>query len=350
MANTLEFTTLFQQKLDEQLIHGATSGWMENNAGQIIYNGGAEVKVPKMALDGLGDYGRNTTGYPRGDIDLAFETFTMRMDRAREFNFDRNDVDETNFAVNAAQVMSVFQKTHVIPEIDAYRYSSIAAVAAAASKTVSSTPTAADILSKLNEDITAVQDATGVDNLIISMSRLVYGVLTNSTELSRNLDAANFTQGNVQMQVKGIDGIPIVPVPSARFKTKYVFNDGLTAGQVTGGFVPDETAKDINWIICPITAPLALSKTDVVKVFSPDVNQDMDSWKTQYRKYHDLWLFENVINGIRVNLAEEAAAGGTGTEGDGTGGTGTEGDGTGGTGTEGDGTGGDGTEGDGTDG
>lgn len=301
MANTIEWGIVFQRALDEQMIQGASSGWMEANAGQVQYTGGKEIKVPKMNLDGLGDYGRNTTGYPDGDVVIEYQTFSMRMDRARAFNWDRHDVDESSFVLTAGNVLSVFQKTKVIPEVDSYRYSTTAAAAIAAGNTSVYVPDAADLLTKLNDDITKVQDRTGADNLIISMNRLVYGVLTNSKELSRNLDAASFMQGRVQMEVKGLNGFPIVPVPSARMKTAYVFNDGTTAGQTVGGFTPAGGAKDINWIICPQTAPLAISKQDNVKIWTPDQNQDMDSWKVQYRKYHDLWMFESTIPAFQVS-------------------------------------------------
>ena len=58
---------------------------------------------------------------------FKYQTKTMTQDRGRSFSFDENAVDETNFALTAATVMGEFQRTKVIPEIDAYRYSTIAA-------------------------------------------------------------------------------------------------------------------------------------------------------------------------------------------------------------------------------
>ena len=48
--NTLATATLFQTTLDKVATHEALTGWMESNAGQVIYNGGAEIKIPKMSL------------------------------------------------------------------------------------------------------------------------------------------------------------------------------------------------------------------------------------------------------------------------------------------------------------
>lgn len=45
--NTLAAATLFQKTLDEAAVREATTGWMEANAGQVIYNGGSRGQDPK---------------------------------------------------------------------------------------------------------------------------------------------------------------------------------------------------------------------------------------------------------------------------------------------------------------
>ena len=42
--NTLAYGTQLQKKLDESMIQGMTSGWMDANAGQVEYNGGNKIK------------------------------------------------------------------------------------------------------------------------------------------------------------------------------------------------------------------------------------------------------------------------------------------------------------------
>ena len=44
MANLIETATLFQANLDKAAEQGLLTGFMEGNAGQVIYNGGSEVK------------------------------------------------------------------------------------------------------------------------------------------------------------------------------------------------------------------------------------------------------------------------------------------------------------------
>ena len=120
MANVFEYASVFQSELDKDAVEQATSGWMELNDKLVRYNGGAEVKIPSMDMDGLADYDRDK-GFVEGSVNLKWETKEMTQDRGRQFTFDENEVNETNFVVTAAQVMGEFQRTKVIPEIDAYQ-------------------------------------------------------------------------------------------------------------------------------------------------------------------------------------------------------------------------------------
>ena len=122
--NTLQYSTIFQTELDKQMEHLTLTSWMDANAGQVKYNGGAEVKIPKMSLVGLGDYDRDE-GYKQGAITLEYETFKMTQDRGRKFLLDAMDVNETNFVASAGTVMGGFQRVHVAPEVDAYRISKV---------------------------------------------------------------------------------------------------------------------------------------------------------------------------------------------------------------------------------
>lgn len=242
MANTIEYAKVFQKELDKQILEGATSGWMEENASQVIYNGGAEVKMPKMSLQGLGTYSRDE-GYVNGAVTYSFETFALTQDRGRRFRIDAIDVDESGFGLAAANVASEFQRTKVIPEIDAYRYSKLAAAAGITSEY---TPDKSTVLSELLSQLGEVRDITGGEGeAVIIMSRPVYDKLMLCSELTHCIDVVQFTQGEADFAVKTLNGVPVIPVPSARMKTAYTFSaDG------DGGFAPTGDAKDINWLIC----------------------------------------------------------------------------------------------------
>lgn len=300
--NTLQYSQQFQTVLDAQMLAGATSAFMEANAGQVKYDGGDTVHIPEVSMQGLAKYDRDE-GFNQGSVTLKFNPYKMTQDRGRTFQLDSMDVNETNFVATAGTVMGEFQRTQVIPEIDSYRYSKIAALATAENKvTTGFTPAVATILEKLEAEITEIQDVVGEDEgLIIVMSTKLRTILNNSDKFNRYLNVAEFKNGSVNTTVKSFNDIPILGVPSARMKTAYVFNDGKTANQQAGGFKADTAAKDINWIIMPQRAPIAVSKTDKVRVFTPELNQKADAWKIDYRKYHDLWIPKNRFAAIRVN-------------------------------------------------
>lgn len=300
--NTLQYSQQFQTVLDAQMLASATSAFMEANAGQVKYDGGDTVHIPEISMQGLAKYDRDE-GFNQGSVTLKFNPYKMTQDRGRTFQLDSMDVNETNFVATAGTVMGEFQRTQVIPEIDAYRYSKIAALATAENKvTTGFTPAVATILEKLEAEITEIQDVVGEDEgLIVVMSTKLRTILNNADKFNRYLNVAEFKNGSINTTVKSFNDIPILGVPSARMKTAYVFNDGKTANQQAGGFKADTGAKDINWIIMPQRAPIAVSKTDKVRVFTPDVNQKADAWKIDYRKYHDLWVPKNRFAAIRVN-------------------------------------------------
>lgn len=300
--NTLQYSQQFQTVLDAQMLASATSAFMEANAGQVKYDGGDTVHIPEISMQGLAKYDRDE-GFNQGSVTLKFNPYKMTQDRGRTFQLDSMDVNETNFVATAGTVMGEFQRTQVIPEIDSYRYSKIAALATAENKvTAGFTPAVATILEKLEAEITDIQDVVGEDEgLIIVMSTKLRTILNNADKFNRYLNVAEFKNGSVNTTVKSFNDIPILGVPSARMKTAYVFNDGKTANQQAGGFKADTGAKDINWIIMPQRAPIAVSKTDKVRVFTPDINQKADAWKIDYRKYHDLWIPKNRFVAIRVN-------------------------------------------------
>jgi len=300
IPNIVEYAKLFQTTLDKQIVAQSTSGWMELNAGLFKYDGGNEVKVPKLTMDALGNYDR-TNGFVDGAVTFAYETRTLTQDRGRTFQIDSVDVNETNFVATASTIMGEFQRTKVIPEIDAYRYSKIAALAEAAGRAGTYAPDAATILKQLRQDIISIQDATDETQLVITMSTLVAGILDSTPDLMKQLNVVDFAQGDAKLAINGIDNNPIIRVPSSRMKTAYVFRDGKTAGQEAGGFVPAAGAKSINWIITPRNVPLGISKTDKIRIFEPDTNQRADAWKLDYRKYHDIWILDNAMPSIYVS-------------------------------------------------
>lgn len=305
--NTLETATLFQNNLDKVAVQEATTGWMDANAGQVIYRGGSEVKIPKMSVHGLGDYDRED-GYRRGAVSLNYETRKMTQDRGREFQIDPMDVDETSFVATAASIMGEFQRTQVVPEIDAYRISKIATDTITADKAgmieygYKPGATGTSALRKLKEGIKAIRD--GYNGPLVCQATSDF-ILELEMELAGKINAVSFVKGGIETRVPAVDGVPIISTPSNRMYTAIKINDGKTVGQEKGGYEKGTTAKDLNFFICPKTTPIAITKQDIMRIFDPTVNQKLNAWKMDYRRFHDIWVLENKLDSIYLNIKEE---------------------------------------------
>ncbi len=299
-ANVLSYAEIFQAGLDQQFLEISTTTWMEANSNLVRYNGGNTVQIPKLTVEGLGTYSRSG-GFPDGAATLVWEPRTLTQDRGKEFNLDAQDNDETAFAANAPIILSEFQRTKVVPEVDAYRYSKVFALSNQALKTAAYTPVVATIFSQLKSDVKDIQDAIGESEpLVIAISYNAADILDRSTEFDRAVQMIDLDMGGIMTKVRALDGIPLVRVPSARFKSAFTFS-------ATNGFTPSAVAMGLNWVICARNALIAVVKTDKVRIFSPDVNQGMDAWKIQVRKYHDLWILDNAFDSIKVSYTAIAA-------------------------------------------
>ncbi|MDP4092591.1 MAG: hypothetical protein Q8920_04450 [Bacillota bacterium] len=305
MPNTIAYAAVFQQQLDQQMLALLTSGWMEVNSAMVKYNGGNTVKIPKIVIQGLGDYDRSD-GFKGGSVTLSWEDQTFTQDRARSFTLDSQDVDESNFSLSAGMVMGEFQRTKVAPEIDAYRYSKIATIAIAANKAEGGyTAATATILAKLKAHIALVQDIIGENEpLVITLSTPVAAILDQADKIEKFTSTMELKIGEASTKVKSIDSIPLIKVPSARMKTAYTFYDGETEGQEDGGFVPAAGAKKINWIISARKSAIGVTKAEKPRIFDPDTNQKADAWKIDYRRYHDLFIPDNAKDGLYVCVEE----------------------------------------------
>jgi len=304
--NTLATATLFQNTLDKVAIQEAVTGWMDSNAGQVIYNGGSEVKIPKMTVQGMGDYDRDN-GYQQGGVTLEYETRKMTQDRGRKFQLDPVDINENNFVTTAAAVMGEFQRMYVVPEIDAYRISKIASETITANKagmvSYGYTPgaTGTSALRKVKEGIKAIRELYNGPLVIHATPDFIMEL---ELELSGKIINTTFSKGGIDTAVPSVDGVPIISTPSNRMYTSITIYDGKTSGQEQGGYVKGSTAKNINFVVLPRTTPIAITKQDIMRIFDPNINQKLNAWQMDYRRFHDIWVLDNKLDSIYLNIKE----------------------------------------------
>ncbi|UWD47147.1 hypothetical protein NYR90_11380 [Clostridioides difficile] len=307
MANAIEYAPIIQQTLDDSAIQTLLTGWMDANAGKVIYNGGKEIKIPSLEVDGLGDYNRGSSeGYADGDIKFGYETKTMTQDRGRKFTIDPNDVDETNFTLTASNIMGKFQRTKVIPEIDAYRLSKLATVAIGVENDANTeygyTPNKDTVISKIKRGIKTIRETGYIGELVI---HLTYDTLEAIEEkVLDKLTAIDFSKGGITTKVPTIDFCPLLVTPQNRMYSSITLYDGKTEGQRQGGYVKGTKALDCNFIIAGRDIPIAVTKQDQMRIFDPLTNQKANAWSMDYRRYHELWVAKLSSNLVYANFKD----------------------------------------------
>lgn len=295
MANSLELAEIFNQSIDEILVQESVTTKMQANPKRVRYEGGDTVKILKKSTTGFGDYDRaGSTHFPAGTITTTWESFSFDYDRGVEFEIDEVD-NEDQFVDIAAVTMSDFAREHAVPEVDACRFAKIWGYALGYGNVSRSTPTVSTILALLKADMKAVRKVTGRKPMTVYMSYDAFDLLAQSDSITKNLDV-NSNNGNVETQIRMLDGAELVEVPDERFFTEITLS-------TTDGFSNPATASAINWVVVTDSAVTGIVKLDRMRVFSPDVWQKGDGWGLQARKHHGCWVYDNMLPAIYVNYA-----------------------------------------------
>lgn len=294
MANTIEHISKhLHNELDEMFVKESVTGVLEllrPGGIQLDFVNAKTVKVPNIVMSALSDYSR-LNGYPAGDINLTWEAFTLTQDRGKQFTLDAMDNEESG-GIAVIHAMKVFERTQVIPEVDAYRLSTIASKATTAG-TKAETITANQVIARFADIEKYFEDnEVPTDRVIYFISTEVSRLIKINTELSKLVDVTDVESGNITLKVNTFNGNPIIVVPPKRFKTAYTFSDGFT---------PTADAKDINILAVYDAAFISVKKHNRVRAFSPEVVQDKDAWKFNFRIYHDIFVPKNKAVGVYLS-------------------------------------------------
>ena len=297
MANTITLATKMTDALDKAVVQKSVTGIFTDNSLGAKFVGAKTVSIPDMAMEGLADYDR-AGGFVGGDLSVTRSTYTLTMDRGRSFSVDAQDNDESGVANLAGQVMGEFVRTQVVPEMDAYVLSKLAALASTKSHTVSvgaDSTLAADAFNMFQTALMEVQAATGYsdDELVAFINPTFWAALNASSVFTRQIVVGDFKKGEIDTHVKKLDGCALIPTDGGRMKSAYDFKDGTTEGQTTGGFTPTTGAKNVGFIIMPKKAASLVKKTEKIRVFDPSKNLNADAWKLDYRIYYDLFVMKS---------------------------------------------------------
>ena len=298
MTQVINKVTEYTQRLDRILQLGPLTNDLNINqelVGELT--GAGQIKIAKLAMDGLADHTRNG-GFNKGDITLTWETVSLAYDRDREFNIDAMD-DEESLSVVTASAMGEFARTKVVPEVDAVRFAKLAANApqdgTATPATYSSASDAYDAVLAAEEFI---QDfGSALQDCVLYCAPYVKTLLRKAAADNFQLRPGEGPNTNFMT----FDEMKLVTVPKTRFYTAIELYDGTSVGETAGGYVKADSGCDINFMIVNPESAEAISKHNPLRYFAPDVNQSDDAHKWQYRLYHDLFVYEQKVNGIYLS-------------------------------------------------
>ncbi len=288
---SIENTTRYTAELDKMFAQKSATGFFADNALATKFVGAKTVIIPDVNFQGLADYDRDT-GFSRGAITVSNASYTMAMDRARSLQIDREDMDETGIANLAGQILGEYVRTKVVPECDAYVLSKLAGLAQSRANTVEGdTEAPFETLIKL---INEVQSVVGFDEeLVAFIDSSIFAALQNSAEISRMITVSDFKQGEINLKVKSINGVTLIPVVSERMKTAYAFQNNAA-----GGFIPEDTARSIYMLVCPKKGAHLVKKTENMRIFTPEQNIDADAYKFDYRIYYDVFVAKSGLDAV----------------------------------------------------
>jgi len=294
MANSIALAAKFQPILDDIYKLESLTARMDALTKPIDFAGANVVNVFKTSLVGLGTYSR-TTGYPIGDVTGTWETLTLATERGRELFIDRMD-DEETLGMAFGTLVGEYMRTLVVPEVDAYRFSKYASWSGITEVGTPATLTSGTVMAAIDVAIAALNAAeVPVEGRILYASDTVYGFI--KAAVTRSL--AN--ESSFDRRLLTLDGMPVIMVPQTRFYKGITLDAGATAS--AGGYAKTgTTGRDINFLMLHPSAVLQVKKHDNLKLFDPDVNQDADGWKIQYRLYHDAWVYANKVLGIYSHI------------------------------------------------
>ena len=296
--NSIENVTRYSNELDKMFEQKSAVGFFADNALATKFVGAKTVIIPDIEFEGLSDYDRDA-GFTRGAINVSNTSYTMKMDRARSLQIDREDMDETGVANLAGKILGEYVRTKVVPECDAYVLSKLSSLAVSRSNTIKGdTNKPFEALCNL---INEVQAVVGYDEeLVAFIDSYMFAALQNSSEISKMITVSEFKQGEVNLKVKSLNGVALIPVVAERMKTSYTFESGTH-----GGFKPANDCAETYMLVCPKSGAHLVKKTENMRIFTPEQNIDADAYKFDYRIYYDVFVKKSGLDAIWAWVSPE---------------------------------------------
>ncbi len=295
MPNNITLFKRYTNLLDEVYQNASVTSMLDMNGAMVRMGTNAnEIVVPKISMDGLGDYSRNS-GYAQGSVTLTHETVKFNYDRGRRFTVDAMD-DEETAGVAFGSLSSEFIRTKAAPEQDAFRFATYASVSGISAATPASLTDAAAVLAAL------IASQNKMDEDEVPTTERYLFITPTLYNLVQNIDT---TKSKAVMD----SFAAVTKVPQTRFYTAIDLKDGLDhtgesgSDETSGGFAKASGGKNINFMVIHKPAVIQFSKHVVNKIITPEQNQTSDGWMFFYRSYGLADVYENKLSGIYLHAA-----------------------------------------------
>lgn len=288
----------FTNRLDKVIAQETVTGDLNMNQdllGEMSGNG--KIEIASIDMDGLATHNRGQ-GFTKGGISVTWQPYQLQYERDREFNIDVLDDDERAKLVSA-NAMGEFARTKVVPEVDAIRFAKL---------TKNAGTTVTKDLSGADETVAAVLEAEQcMEDHGVKLSQCLFYHSAATKKLLRLSNKYQLSAGESPNSNFGTyDEMKMIGVAGDRFYSAIKLLDGTTSGEERGGYEKAEDGKALNFIVMAPEAAAAISKHEKLRYFSPDVNQDDDAHKWQYRLYHDLIVYLKKSGLIYAHVAVTA--------------------------------------------
>lgn len=292
MANMIELFKSYSPLLDEIYKQSSLTSILDG-ANELARQGqnANEIVIPKISMDGLADYERNS-GYVSGDVTVNFETVRCNFDRGRMFQIDVLDDQET-MGIAFGKLASEFIRTKVVPELDAFRMAMYASIPGISTVDATALDTAAKVIAALRAGTNTMdEDEVDTNSRYLFITPTLYGLIE---------DQDTNKSSKVLERFAGV-----IQIPQTRFYTAISQLSGKGDYKV-GGYTRADGANDINFMIIEKSAVIQFQKRVAPKIISPEQNQDADAWKYGYRNVGIADAYENKVSGIYLHKSTKTS-------------------------------------------
>lgn len=283
--------------LDQKLTSGLFTADLDQSDNALVVDGGKSVVFQTITLPGYKAHTR-TKGFNSGEASNARKVHEMKQDRDISIFVDSMDVNETDNALAAANLTKVFEEEKAQPEVDAYRFQTLAQNAPAENRTTGEV-TPANVLATVKKALKPLRKF-GAGNVVAYVSGNVMDALEQSDKFTRTIDTKAAAGAAIETRITSLDGVKLVEVyDEARFYSAFDFSDGFKA---------QSTAVPLEIVAVAVPAVRAIVKHAAVFLFEAGEHTEGDGYLYQNRMYHDLFVLEQNADGVAVHTTEAMPA------------------------------------------